>query len=178
MAWVGAVVGGYAHPGPFDEGLNVVVPLGSKFGRLYGRDEDVAQVVFGQKLNLLVGQVFGFGPTFGKGFAFVEASKIASCPGRNRLMAAVQHQAGDLFDAEFGSQVFGSCISRLPPVFVDVEFAVFVEVFKSEAIHRQYFHPGVGGVSDALAALIAHQVKGFFLFFCPFLLGKSEHYGA
>ena len=108
VARVRGIVGRDAVAEGLHEGLDAVVPARGDLGRGDARHEHGAQVVLFEEL------------------ALGGRDRV----GRHALVAAVEHQAGDLLDAELRGQVLRPLQGGLAPVFVDVERAVAVEVLE------------------------------------------------
>ena len=136
MARVGAGVDRDAVAQALYECLRIVVPFCRDFRGFYGGNQYGAQVVFVQEGLLCVGELLA----------------------RHGLVAAVQHQAGDRRDALFAvrdhglGQVLCAGLGVEAPVFIDIDFAVAVQVLKGVAV---FFDDDVG-VHDAerCAALV------------------------
>ena len=135
-----------------DEGLHVVVPHRGGTGILHAGDKHGADVVNGQELALDVRQVRA----------------------RDRLVVAVEHQAGDLVYRQLRGQVPGPVLRALAPVLVDIEFTIPVQVLESVSSLSEYFHPGAGAVAQHGAVLLMYKVVTVLLFDGPVLRAAGQ----
>ena len=103
-----------------------------------------AQVVLFEEFALLVGEVPALHAALGERLAAVGGAAEAVGGSGDALMPAVEHQAGDFFDAELRGEVLRAGERRLAPVFIDVQRAVAVQVLEGVAVDLED-----GGGSDA-----------------------------
>lgn len=159
VAGVRRVVGRDAVGMPLDQRLYLVVPSGSRLGTLYLGYEHMSQVIFLQEPQLCIAQVVGPGTAFGKRFPAI------GIVGHGQfVLDAVEHEAGNLVDRQFRSQVFGPFFHRQPPVFVGFEPAGPVEVFEGLAFDRDDFYPRVRRVTQCRAIGLYDETVIFFLY--------------
>ena len=142
VARVGGIVGWDAVPEPFHEGLHAVVPAGGDFRRSDAGHEHGPQVVFFEEFPLPGGDRVG----------------------GDALVPAVEHQAGDFFDAELGGQVFCPFAGGLPPVLVDVQFTVAVEILEDSSVPGEQ---GGGADAERGAAILRDEPVAVGLAFQP-----------
>ena len=143
MARVRGIISRNAVPHAFYQALDIVVPAGGNFGRLDAGDEYGPEIVLRQELALLVGQVVRLCTAFFEALPAVGGTSEAVGAAWNRLMTAVKHQSGDLFDGKLGSEVFSPYFGGFPPVFIDIDLSVPVQVL--EGIPA-FFQDGCRGV--------------------------------
>ena len=113
-------------PETLHEGLDTVVPARGNLRALDRGHEHGAQVVLLEELALLVREVPAVRPALREGLAAVGGAPEAIGRAGHALVSAVEHQAGDLLDAELGGKILRPFQGGPPPVFIDVEFAVAV----------------------------------------------------
>ena len=160
MTRVGTVVGRDAMPKPFDIGLHIVVPLGSDLGTFDSGYQNCTKIVLAEEFLLLVGEVGARQATFLKGCAVVgRTHKVSRTRNtRNGLMGRIEHQAGNLFDRQLGSQVLGALFGRETPVLVLVEFTITVQVLELVTILFEQLHTRLRRIAEGGTALLNHEI--------------------
>ena len=110
---------------PFHIGLQRIVPTGSHLRTLHGGHENRPKVILLEELLLLVCKVPGVVIRIGIG----SPSKPIRTSG-NRLMAAVEHKAGNFLHRQLCSQVLRPLQRTQAPVFIRVQNTVPVQILK------------------------------------------------
>ena len=79
-------------------------------------------MVISEELLLIVAQVRGLGSALLVGFPVVGGNSEAhTLNHRHSLMAAVEHQAGNLLDGELRGEIGSTLLSREAPILVGIE---------------------------------------------------------
>ena len=101
--------------------------------------------------------------------AVVQSSRLGLIQLRRDVVgqaAVIHHEARDLVGGHQFGQVGRPLVVPLPPVLVQVQLAVAVQILEREAVHLDELHAAVRGVAQGLAALVGHlhpAVGGLFL---------------
>ena len=128
-------VDGHARRLGLGQGLEGVVPPGGRVGRLEGDGQDVAEVVVGEHGALLVGRRPGGGAGLLAGPAAVVGAREGADAGvGDGLVGRVEHEAGDLLDAQPPGQVGGPLGGGQAPVLVGQEPAGAGQVLEQQPV--------------------------------------------
>ena len=73
-------------------------------------------------------------------------------------MGRIEHQAGNLFDRQLGSQVLGTLFGCETPVLVLVEFTVTVQVLEPVSILFEQLHTRLRRIAEGGTALLNHEI--------------------
>ena len=175
MARIGTGVGRDAMVETLYEGLHIVVPYGSDGRTLHTCHKDSPQMIVGEKLFLVVTEVRGFGTTLLVVLPVVGGDAEAHRGNhRHSLMAAVEHQSGNLLDGELGGEVGSTLLSWEPPVLVGIERVITIQVLEGKAVHGEQLDSRLRGITERRATLLSDQHKRIHLPLRPFLTVASR----
>ena len=94
----------------------------------------MTQVVLGDEGGLLIGEGGRCDIRLFKPLSAVCSRDIPLCRRRNLLVTTVEHEPGDFLFAELAGQIFGALVHRQTPIFIGIEFAVFVQIFERQPV--------------------------------------------
>jgi hypothetical protein len=101
MPWIRTVIVGDAQTNPLYKGLRIVVPFGGYLGALYRCNQARGVRYLFLKMFFADRKGQRVQAAFGKGFAIISTRKRANGDRGDHLVAAVQHQPGNLLNAHF-----------------------------------------------------------------------------
>ena len=117
-------------------------------------------MVIGEELLLVVAEVGGLGAALLVVLPVVGGdAKAHRGNHRHSLVAAVEHQSGNLLDGELGSEVGSTLLSRKPPVFVCIKRVVAIQILEDETIHGEQLDSRLWGISERRATFLSDQHK-------------------
>ena len=164
MSWVGRVVTWDTVSEALYICLGLVVPLDGNLSAANSCEQHMTQIVFCEKLLLLVCEVPRISSALLEPFSVIMPPP---CWHRKSLMSAIQHQTCNLLNAQLGGQVSRPVLETSSPVLVNIEAAIPVQVLEGVPVHCQDIDSRLLRISQSLSSLLGDEDISVLLGFSP-----------
>ena len=144
--------------------LGLVVPLDGNLSAANSCEQHMTQIVFCEKLLLLVCEVPRISSALLEPFSVIMPPP---CRHRKSLVSAIQHQTGNLLNAQLRGKVGRPVLETSSPVLVNIEAAIPVQVLEGVPVHCQDIDSRLLRISQSLSSLLGDEDISVLLGFSP-----------